>query len=112
MMKLVFWGANAHCQVMSHFFFIYQDPQVLIHRAALKSIHPPACTHPGDCSNLDARPGAIGLVELHELHTDSLLKSVKVPLDDVPSLNLFSCISQLDVIPKLTKGLHVAVEDN
>lgn len=62
MIKVVFWGASAHCQLTSHF-FIYQDPQVLIHRAAHKSIHPPARTNPGDCSNPDGRPGALGLVE-------------------------------------------------
>lgn len=42
---------------------------------------------------------------------DSLLMSVKVPLDGAPSLNPFSCTSQLGVTRKLTKGLHVVAED-
>lgn len=107
--KIGFLGCK--CTLPAHVsFFIHEDPQVLIHRAALKSIHPPACTDPGDCSNPDARPGAVALVELHEVPLDSLLKSVKLPLDGVPCLNPFSCTSQLGVIPKPTKGLHVAAE--
>lgn len=57
----------------------------------------PACACAWDCPN----PGALGLVEPHEVFTVPSLKAVQVPLDDIPSLQDVSCTTQLSVGGKL-----------
>ncbi|KAK4828658.1 hypothetical protein QYF61_000376 [Mycteria americana] len=47
---------------------------------------------------------ALGLVELHEVHTGPLLELVQVPLDSIPSLQHVECTTQLGVICKLAEG--------
>lgn len=41
---------------------------------------------------------ALGLVDLHEIHTGPLLKPLKVTLDGMPSLKQLSSITELGVI--------------
>lgn len=47
---------------------------------------------------------ALGLVELHEVHTGSRLKAVRVLLGDIPSLQHADNIAQLGIISKLAEG--------
>ncbi|NWX21281.1 ARMC4 protein, partial [Aegotheles bennettii] len=47
---------------------------------------------------------ALGLVELHVVCMGPPLKPVKVPLDDIPSLQCVDCTTQLGVVGKLAKG--------
>ena len=47
---------------------------------------------------------ALGLVELHEVHTGPVLKPVKVPLDGIPFLQLINCIAQLGVMCTFAKA--------
>ncbi|GAB0176690.1 epithelial membrane protein 1 [Grus japonensis] len=59
---------------------------------------------------------ALGLVELHEVSTDSPLKPVKVPLDGILSVQRVDHTTQLGVISKLAEGalnpaVHVANKD-
>ncbi|KAK4824932.1 hypothetical protein QYF61_021552 [Mycteria americana] len=94
---------------------INQHPQVLLLRAALNpfSAQPVfvlgiAPTHVQDL--------ALGLVELHEVHTGPPLKPVKVPLDGTPSLQHVDRTTQLGVVGKLAEGalnspVHVTDKD-
>jgi len=82
---------------------INQLLQVLLLRTALKpfsvqsvSVLGIALTHLQDL--------ALGLAELHDVHTNSLLKLVPVPLDDILFLRPVSHTTQLDVICKLSEG--------
>jgi len=53
---------------------------------------------------------ALGLVELHVVHTGPLLELVQVPLDGIPSFWLVNCTTQLGVICKPAEGaLDLAV---
>ncbi|KAK4832374.1 hypothetical protein QYF61_022229 [Mycteria americana] len=94
---------------------INQHPQVLLLRAALNpfsaqpvfvlGIAPP---HVQDL--------ALGLVELHEVHTGPPLKPVKVPLNGIPSRQCVNCTTELGVIRMLAEGalnptVHVANKD-
>ena len=59
---------------------------------------------------------ALGLVDLHEVHTGLPFKPVKVLPDDIPSLQCVDRTTQLGVINKLSGGalsptVHVANED-
>ena len=47
---------------------------------------------------------ALGLVELHEVHTGPPLQPVQVALDGIPSLQRVNCTTQLGVIGKLAEG--------
>jgi len=47
---------------------------------------------------------ALGLVEVHEVHTGPLLKLVQVHLDGMPSFWCLDCTTPLDVICKLAEG--------
>ena len=47
---------------------------------------------------------ALGLVEPHEVHMDSLLELVHVPLDGMPSLRHVNHTTQLGVVCKLAEG--------
>lgn len=40
---------------------------------------------------------ALGLFELHGVHTDLHLKPAKVPLEDIPSLLSINCVTKLGV---------------
>lgn len=40
---------------------------------------------------------ALGHVEFYDVHMGSLVKPVKVPLDDIPSLQQMNCTTQLGV---------------
>ena len=56
---------------------------------------------------------ALGLVELHEVHTSLTLKPVQVPLDGIPSLQHVDGTTQLGVINKLVEGtLNLIVHVN
>lgn len=59
---------------------------------------------------------ARGLIELHEVHKDAVLKPVKILLDGIPFLKQTNCNTQLGVLCKLAKGAlgpfaHVIDED-
>ncbi|KAK4818029.1 hypothetical protein QYF61_004153 [Mycteria americana] len=94
---------------------ISQHPQVLLLRAALNPFSSQlvfvlgiAPTHVQDL--------ALGLVELHEVHTGPPLKSVKVPPDGIPSLQHVDRTTKLGVVSKLAGGalnptVHVADKD-
>jgi len=47
---------------------------------------------------------ALGFVEPHEVHLGSLLKSVYVSLDDIPSFRDVDLTTQLHIISKLAEG--------
>ena len=47
---------------------------------------------------------ALGLAELHEVHTGPPLKSVKVRLDGILSLRRVDHTTQLGVVSKLAEG--------
>jgi len=47
---------------------------------------------------------ALGLVELHEVHTGPLLELVYVSLDDIQSLRHVDCTTQLGLICKLLES--------
>ncbi|KAK4831900.1 hypothetical protein QYF61_020047 [Mycteria americana] len=95
--------------------FINQHPQVLLLRAGLNpfSAQPAfvlgiAPTHVQDL--------AFGLVEPHEVCTGLFFKPVKVPLDDIASLQHVDRSTQLGVISKLAEGalnptVHVTNKD-
>jgi len=82
---------------------VNQHPQVLYLRAALN----PFSTQPvfvlGTAMTL-VQDLALGLAELHEVHTGPPLKPVQAPVDGIPSLQCVDCTSQLGVIGKLTAG--------
>jgi len=62
-------------------------PQVLFSRAALS----PFILHPVLILVIvlsQVYDLALGLVELHDVHTGPFLKLIQVPLDDIPSLSL------------------------
>jgi len=46
---------------------------------------------------------ALGLVELFDVHTGSLLKPAKVIMDGIPTLKHLICTTQLNVIHKLAE---------
>ncbi|GAB0188195.1 cAMP-dependent protein kinase inhibitor alpha [Grus japonensis] len=59
---------------------------------------------------------ALGLVELHAVHTGPPLKPVKIPLDGIPCLQHVDRTTQLGVIGKLAEGaldctVHVTDKD-
>ncbi|GAB0178969.1 cAMP-dependent protein kinase inhibitor alpha [Grus japonensis] len=59
---------------------------------------------------------ALGLVELHAVHTGPPLQPVKVPLDGIPSLQCVDRTTQLGVVSKLAEGaldptVHVIDKD-
>jgi len=88
--RLAFWAASTCCQVMS----IHQSLQVLLDKAVLNPFIPQpvliagvAPTHMQDLS--------LGLVELHQVHMDLLLKPVLVPLDGIPSLQCINCTTTI-----------------
>ncbi|KAK4806259.1 LOW QUALITY PROTEIN: hypothetical protein QYF61_013403 [Mycteria americana] len=81
--------------------FIHQYPQVLLCRAALDHIIPQPVLELRIAPTQDL---ALGLVELHEVHTGPLLQLVQVPLDDIPSFWCVNCTTQLGVICKLAEG--------
>ncbi|KAK4821962.1 hypothetical protein QYF61_004966 [Mycteria americana] len=81
---------------------INQHPQVLLLRAALNpfSAQPVfvlgiAPTHVQDL--------ALGLAELHEVHTGPPLKLVEIPLDGIPSLHCVNRTTQLGVVANLLR---------
>lgn len=47
---------------------------------------------------------ALDLVELHEVHTGSPLKPLKVPVDGISSLQCSDCTTQFGVIGRLAEG--------
>jgi len=49
---------------------------------------------------------ALGVFELHEVHTGPLLELVPGLLDSIPSLRRVNCITQLGVICELDEGSH------
>ncbi|NXH55711.1 TNPO1 protein, partial [Rhabdornis inornatus] len=56
---------------------------------------------------------ALGLVELHEVHTDPPLKPVQVPLDAIPSLQCVDRTTQLGVVSKqISKELLDFADEN
>ncbi|PKU41682.1 hypothetical protein llap_8014 [Limosa lapponica baueri] len=80
------------------------------YRAALQPIfvHGIELTHMQD--------PALGLVELHEFDTDSPVKLVQVPLDDILSLQPVNHSMQLGVVSKFAEGalnpnIHVTNKD-
>jgi len=88
----------AHVQL-----FIHQYPQVLVLRGALNPfiLQPVlivglALTH--------VQHLALGLVELHEVHTGPLLKLIQFLLDGIPALQNVDHTTQLGVIYKLAEG--------
>ncbi|KAK4829762.1 hypothetical protein QYF61_006486 [Mycteria americana] len=94
---------------------IDQHPQVLLLRAALN----PFSTQPVFVLGIaptHVQDLALGLFELHEVHTVPPLKPVKVPLDGIPSLQHVDRTTQLGVIGKLAEGalnptVHVTNKD-
>ncbi|KAK4829379.1 hypothetical protein QYF61_003719, partial [Mycteria americana] len=82
---------------------INQRPQVFLLRAALNPFTAQpvfvlgiAPTHVQDL--------ALGLAELHEVHTGPPLKPVKVPLDGIPPLQHVNRTTQLGVVGKRAEG--------
>ncbi|KAK4818851.1 LOW QUALITY PROTEIN: hypothetical protein QYF61_020070 [Mycteria americana] len=86
----------AHVQL-----FVHQYPQVLFRRAALAHIIPQPVLKLRIAPTQDP---ALGLIEVHKVHTGPLLQLVQVPLDDISSFWSVNCTTQLGVICKLAEG--------
>jgi len=73
---------------------VNQHPQVLLGRAALNpfSIQPVFVL---DIAPTNVQEPALGLVELHKVHTGPPLKPVKVPLDVIP---YFQCVGHTTLL--------------
>ena len=101
---------------MAHVEFpINQHPQVLLSRSALNPFSTQPAFVPG-VALTHVQDLALGLVELHDVRTGPLLKPVKVPMDDIPSLQHVSCTTQIGVIGKHAEGalnptVHVTDKD-
>jgi len=83
--------------------FIHQYAQVLLCRSAFNEFSPPPVLVLG-VALTQMQDLALGLVELHEVHMGSLVKSVKVPLYGIPSLKCINWTAQLGVIHKHAEG--------
>ncbi|KAK4815224.1 hypothetical protein QYF61_022871 [Mycteria americana] len=83
--------------------FIHQDPQVLLHRAALNPFIPQPVLIPG-VAPTQVQDLTLGLVEPHEVHVGPLLELVQVPLGAIASLRRVNRTTQLGVVCKLAEG--------
>lgn len=81
-------------------FFINQDPQVLLTRAALSLFIPQSVVI---IAPAQVQHFGLGSAELHEICTGTLLKSVQVPLYGVTSLGCINCTTQLGAICRLAE---------
>ncbi|CAM9632888.1 unnamed protein product, partial [Bubo scandiacus] len=94
---------GCECTLLGHDqFFSQKYPQFLHCRAVFNTLIPQsvlilrtAATHVQDL--------ALGLVELNEIYMGSLLKTVKVHLGGIPSLQHIDCTTQFGVISKLAE---------
>jgi len=80
-----------------------QYPHILFLRAALN----PSFAQPVFVLGIaptQVQDLALGLVELHEVHTGPPLKPVRVPLDGMPSLQRVDHTTHLGVISKFAEG--------
>ena len=89
---------SAHVQL-----FIHQYPQVLLGRTGLNPFIPQPVLIVGFAPT-QMQDLALGIVELHEVHTGPPLKPVWVPLDVILSFRHVNGTTQLDVTYKLAKG--------
>lgn len=88
---------NCKCTLLAHTqFFIPQQPQVLSWGAL--------CLHVAWLVFAFEILLALGLIELHEVHTGSPLKPVRVPLVGSPSLQHVSCTPRLCVVGSVAEG--------
>ncbi|KAK4830147.1 hypothetical protein QYF61_008635 [Mycteria americana] len=122
--RLAFWAASAHCWVMLSFSSTnipksFSSGLLSIHSPPSFGLPRPRCRTfvfvlwiaPTQVQDL-----ALGLAELHEVHTGPPLKPVTVTLDGIPSLQCVDHTTQLGVIGKLAEGalkptVHVANKD-
>jgi len=100
--RLAFWAASAHCHIMLSFTSTSKS-QVLLLGAALNPFSAQAVFVLG-VALAQVQDLALGLVELLEVCMGPLLKSVKIPLDGISSLQCVSCTTQLGVIGRLAEG--------
>jgi len=94
---------------------VNQNPQVLLGRAALHPFSAQPVLVLG-IAPTQVQNFALGLVQLHEIHTGPPLKPLRVPLDGIPSLQCVDFNTQLRVIGKLAEGalyptVHVPSKD-
>lgn len=82
--------------------------------AGLLSIHgSPQCVLTLGIGLTHVQDLALGFVDLNKVHVHSLLKTVQVPLDGIPSLQCVNCATQLSVmcIPALNPSAYITDED-
>ncbi|KAK4817094.1 hypothetical protein QYF61_027925 [Mycteria americana] len=95
---------GCECTLLAHVqLFIHQYPQALLLRAAFSPFIPQPVLIPG-VAPTQVQDLALGLVELHGVHTGSLLKFVQVPLHDILPLSHVNCNTQHGVICKFAEG--------
>ncbi|PKU46981.1 rna-directed dna polymerase from mobile element hypothetical protein [Limosa lapponica baueri] len=82
---------------------IHEHSQVLLLRAALQPFSAQPVFVLGIAMS-QVQDFALGLVELNEVYTGTLLKPVQVPLDGIPSLQRVDSATQPGVIRKLAEG--------
>ncbi|GAB0206720.1 mitochondrial enolase superfamily member 1 [Grus japonensis] len=82
---------------------INQYPQVLLLRAAFNPFSTQPIVVLGNAPT-HVQDLALGLVELHAVHTGSPLQPVKVPLDGIPPLQGVDHTTQLGVVGNLAEG--------
>ncbi|KAF4791794.1 hypothetical protein TURU_128002 [Turdus rufiventris] len=94
------WPMGYECTVPVHVqFFTYQNPQVLLNRAALDLSIPPPVTIPG-VALAHVQHLALGFVEPHEI-----LELDQAPLDSIPSFRSANSTTHLGVICKFVEAL-------
>ena len=80
--------------LLAHVEFLINQHSQILFRAALK----PFSAQPVSVLGIalaQVQHLALGLVDLHEVGTDSLLKPVQVPLDGIPSISHVNCSTHL-----------------
>lgn len=83
--------------------FVHKQPKVLLPKASLApfSVQPVLVL---GIALTQVQDLALGLVELHKIHTGPPFKPVHVPLDAIPSVLHVDCTTQLGVVSKIAEG--------
>lgn len=105
---LAFWAAGTH-YLMSVVFLVSPKSS----SAGLLSIRgSPPCVLTLGIGLTHVQDLALGFVDLHKVHVHTLLKTVQVSLDGIPSLQYVNC-TQLSVIciPALNPPAYITDED-
>lgn len=101
--KLAFWAASAHCQVIHIQSFIHQYLHILLLRGTLNPFIPQPVLILG-VAPTQVQDHALGPVEPQVVLMGPSLKPVRVSLDDIPALGFVSCTTHLGVTCKLADG--------